>query len=112
MKYKRLSKEDLSHLEKEFVNYLASAQITAPDWEKIKTEEKEKAEELIDVFSDMVYDKVVTNIKFLEFRDNKTLNVYNMILETNFNPVKTSKKRTSRNLGEILVWKIVENSHF
>ncbi len=77
MKYKRLTNEELQALEKEFVNYLAAAQITAGDWEKMKKQEIEKAEELIDVFSDMVYEKVIGKIIFLEYRDKKTLNIYN-----------------------------------
>jgi hypothetical protein len=76
MKYKRLSAEELSHLEKEFVSFLAHAQITAHDWEKMKREENNKANELIDVFSDVVYDKVLKKIKFLEYRDSKTLNIF------------------------------------
>lgn len=77
MKYKRLRPEELQALEKEFVNFLASAQITGPDWEKMKEQELEKANELIEVFSDLVYDKVLRKIKFLEFRDAKTLNIFN-----------------------------------
>jgi len=76
MKYKRLTNEELQALEKEFVNYLAAAQITAGDWENMKKNEIKKAEELIDVFSDMVYEKVTGKINFLEYRDKKTLNIY------------------------------------
>lgn len=75
-KYKRLSNEELLALEKEFINFLSSMQITGPDWEKMKLNEAEKAEELIAVFSDVVYDKVLTKIKFLEYRDEKTLNIF------------------------------------
>lgn len=79
MKYKRLTVEELQHLEKEFVHFLSSAQITAQDWEKMKKNESEKAEELIDVFSDLVYDKVMRKMKHLEYRDEKTLNIYNCL---------------------------------
>lgn len=75
-KYKRLSNEELQALEKEFINFLSSMQITGPDWEKMKLNEAEKAEELIAVFSDVVYDKVLTKIKFLEYRDERTLNIF------------------------------------
>ena len=75
-KYKRLNNEELKALEKEFVNFLSSMQITGPDWEKMKKNEEGKAEELILVFSDVVYDKVLTKIKFLEYRDVKTLNIF------------------------------------
>ncbi|MES2590800.1 MAG: DUF6495 family protein [Bacteroidota bacterium] len=77
MKYKRLTSEELQALEKEFIHFLSSAQITGQDWLKMKEKELEKAEELIDVFSDMVYEKVMSKIKFLEYRDSKTLNIFN-----------------------------------
>ena len=76
MKYKRLTTEELQALEKEFVNYLSAAQITAGDWEKMKKNELQKAEELIDVFSDMVYENVMNKIKYLEYRDEKSLNIF------------------------------------
>ncbi len=76
MKYKRLTTEELKELEPEFVHFLAAAQITGADWDKMKKNELSKAEELIEVFSDMVYDKVMNKIKFLEYREQKTLNIF------------------------------------
>lgn len=76
MKYKRLNPEELQALEKEFVNFLAAAQITGSDWVKMKANELAKAEELIDVFCDVVYDKILRKIKYLEYRDAKTLNIF------------------------------------
>lgn len=77
MKYKRLTTEELTALEPEFINFLAAAQITGPDWDKMKKNERSKAEELIEVFSDMVYEKVLSKIKFLEYREKSTLNIFN-----------------------------------
>ena len=76
MKYRRLTEEELQALEQEFVNFLAAAQITGPDWEKMKINEPQVAEELIDAFSDLVYEKVLKNIQLLEYRDAKTLNIF------------------------------------
>lgn len=76
MKYKRLTTDELKALEPEFVHFLASAQITGSDWDKMKKNELEKANELIDVFSDVVYDKVLRKIKYLEYRDAKNLNLF------------------------------------
>jgi hypothetical protein len=76
MKYKRLTIDELTALQPDFVNFLASMQITAPDWEKMKLNEGEKANELVDVFSDVVYDKVLSRISYLEYRDAKTLNIF------------------------------------
>jgi hypothetical protein len=76
MKYKRLTTDELEILQEDFVRFLAAAQITGADWEKMKQNENEKANELIDVFSDMVYDKVLSKITYLEYRDTKTLNIF------------------------------------
>ncbi|HET6227414.1 MAG TPA: DUF6495 family protein [Bacteroidia bacterium] len=76
MKYKRLTTEELKALEPEFIHFLAAAQITGPDWDKMKKNELTKAEELIEVFSDMVYEKVLRKINFLEYREKKTLNIF------------------------------------
>ncbi len=76
MKYRRLNIEELKALEKEFVSFLAAAQITGVDWEKMKKEEANKAEELIDVFSDLVYERVMNKIQYLEYRDQKSMNIF------------------------------------
>jgi hypothetical protein len=76
MKYKRLTTGELKELQPEFVHFLAAAQITGPDWDAMKKNELSKAEELIEVFSDMVYEKVMSKIKFLEYRERKTLNIF------------------------------------
>jgi len=76
MKYKRLTPEELQALEPDFITFLASMQITGPDWEKMKKEENTQATELVNVFSDIVYDKVLGKISYLEYRDAKTLNIF------------------------------------
>jgi hypothetical protein len=76
MKYKRLTTEELKELQPEFIHFLAAAQITGADWDTMKKNERSKAEELIEVFSDMVYEKVMSKIKFLEYREKKTLNIF------------------------------------
>ncbi|MEO6904489.1 MAG: DUF6495 family protein [Bacteroidia bacterium] len=77
MKFKRLTIEELKELEPEFINFLSSAQITGKDWDTMKKNKIKKAEELIDVFSDMVYQKIMSKIQFLEYREEKTLNIFN-----------------------------------
>ena len=66
MKYKRLSNEELQELEAEFVNFLASNQVTAPEWLDLKDTNQERVEELISIFSDMVFDNVLKKIKYVE----------------------------------------------
>lgn len=66
MKYVRLSKEQLEKLHQEFINFLATQAITGEEWEKIKTEKPEVAEEELDVFSDIVWESVLTKAEYLE----------------------------------------------
>lgn len=66
MKYTRLSKEQFEELHKEFINFLATQSITADEWEKIKTEKPEVAEQELDVFSDLVWEGVLSQAKYLE----------------------------------------------
>lgn len=66
MKYKRLSEEELQMLEKEFVNFLIINGITAEDWEKLKKDEPGKASEIVDHFSDVIYETWLRKINYLE----------------------------------------------
>ena len=76
MKYRRLTKEELEELEQEFIKYLAVNTVTADDWKKIQKEDIERGEDLIDTFSDMVMEKALKNIKFLEHRSDTNLMLF------------------------------------
>ncbi|MCB0585436.1 MAG: hypothetical protein KDD06_08945 [Phaeodactylibacter sp.] len=76
MKYRRLHQDELENLEKEFVQFLASNQVTANEWEKLKAEEAEKAEQLIDIFSDIVFEKVIDDIEYLEYKTPKDIKAF------------------------------------
>lgn len=66
MKYTRLSKEQLEELHSEFINFLAAQQIDKSEWDLIKEHKPEVAEQEIDVFSDLIWEGVLTNAKYLE----------------------------------------------
>lgn len=66
MKYTRLTKEQLEELHEEFINFLASQSITAEEWEDIKTNKPEVAEQELDVFSDLVWHGVLEKVTYLE----------------------------------------------
>ncbi|WP_046757895.1 DUF6495 family protein [Kordia jejudonensis] len=66
MKYTRLTKEQLEELHQEFINFLATQSITADEWASIKAEKPEVAEQEIDVFSDLVWEGVLTRATYLE----------------------------------------------
>ena len=76
MRYRRLTNDELKELEKEFVRFLASNTVTGEDWEKIKKEDTEKAEGLIEMFSDIVFEKTISKIEYLEYRSPKDLKIF------------------------------------
>ena len=66
MKYKRLTKEQFEALHQEFVTFLATQSIDKAEWDKIKAQKPELAEQELDVFSDLIWEGVLTNANYLE----------------------------------------------
>ncbi|WP_419211785.1 DUF6495 family protein [Maribacter sp. X9] len=66
MKYIRLTKEQLEELHPEFINFLATQSITKEEWDTIKKEKPKVAEEELDIFSDLVWEGVLTKVSYLE----------------------------------------------
>lgn len=75
MKYRRLYREELAELRSDFIQFLSANSVTGKDWEAIKSSHPGKAEELIDIFSDIVWEKVLGRIHYLEFRTANRLQV-------------------------------------
>jgi hypothetical protein len=73
MKYRKLTKQELETLESEFIRFLASNTVTASDWEKIKKESPEKAEHLIEMFSDIVIGQTLERITYLDLKHPKDI---------------------------------------
>ena len=91
MKYARLTKEQLEELHPEFINFLATQSIDKIEWDDIKKNRPHVAEQEIDVFSDMIWEKALTNVTHLDhFSKNyiflfKCLPdvVYSFVIKTN-----------------------------
>lgn len=66
MKYKRLTKEQFEALHQEFITFLATQSIDKAEWDKIKAEKPEVAEQELDVFSDLIWEGVLKNANYLE----------------------------------------------
>ncbi|HTG67523.1 MAG TPA: DUF6495 family protein [Flavobacterium sp.] len=66
MKYTRLTKEQFEELHPEFTNFLATQSIDKAEWDKIKVEKPEVAEQELDVFSDLIWEGVLSKAEFLE----------------------------------------------
>lgn len=79
MKYRRLTKEELQELEQEFVRFLASNSVTADEWVQLKSDTPEKAEGLIDVFSDIVFENILSKVEYMEHKQKNLLRVYHFL---------------------------------
>lgn len=66
MKYSRLTKEQFEELHPEFINFLASQSIDKAEWDTIKENQPEVAEQELDVFSDLIWEGVLTKAEYLE----------------------------------------------
>lgn len=80
-KYRRLRSDELDVLEKEFVEFLVMNGIIADQWIKIKEEEKEVAEDMIILFSDVVFEGVLRKVKFLEIISKTDIKTFQCLEE-------------------------------
>lgn len=76
MKYRRLTTDELAELETEFVRFLAVQSIPADEWEKIKATDSARMGQLLDKFSEVVYEKVIANLTYLEYRTPKDIKTF------------------------------------
>lgn len=66
MKYARLTKEQFDALHTEFANFLASQHIDKQEWEALKKEKPETAEQELDIFSDLIWEGALQNANYIE----------------------------------------------
>ena len=66
MKYRCLTNEELNELEDEFKHFLISNNVYTEEWEELNKKKSKKVQELVEMFSDIVLDKSLKNIQFLE----------------------------------------------
>ena len=66
MKYTRLLKEQFEELHPEFARFLATQSIDKQEWDQLKAERPELAEQELDVFSDLIWEGVLSRASYLE----------------------------------------------
>lgn len=66
MKYTRLTNEQLEELHPEFATFLASQSIDKKDWDTIKTNHPEEVGKQITIFSDMIWERALDNVNFVD----------------------------------------------
>lgn len=76
MKYRRFTQNELLTLEPEFVRFLALNGIPADEWVRIKTTDDQKVEELIEQFSDAIFERTLRELEYLEFHEPKDIKTF------------------------------------
>jgi hypothetical protein len=61
-----LTKQQLEELQPEFVNFLATQSITGDEWKSLKEDKPEVAEDEVDIFSDLIWEGVLSKVSYLE----------------------------------------------
>lgn len=78
MKYIRLTREQFESLHEEFAKFLATQGVDKAKWDAIKKEQPEVAEQVLDVFSDIIWEGVLAKIDFLENNSPKKLFLFQL----------------------------------
>ncbi|MEM9920306.1 MAG: DUF6495 family protein [Bacteroidota bacterium] len=76
MKYRRLQKDELEELEPNFIRFLAAHSIGGDDWLRLKTENPAEVEQLISKFSDVVFEKTLKNLNYLQHNSPKDIKIF------------------------------------
>ncbi|APZ47580.1 hypothetical protein BW723_15375 [Polaribacter reichenbachii] len=76
MKYRQLTKEQFESLHSEFAHFLATQSIDAKEWNLIKKDKPEVAEEEMNIFSDIVWDDVLKKTNYLEHFSETSVNLF------------------------------------
>jgi len=78
MKYTRLTKEQFEALSSEFATFLAAQSIDKPQWDDIKTHDSTRTDELLDLFSDLIWEGVLNGAEYLEHYSEKHVFLFHL----------------------------------
>ena len=76
MKYRQLTKEQFENLHEEFAHFLASQSIDMKEWNQKKKEKPNVAEDEMNVFSDVVWDDVLSKTDYVEHFSKTSVNLF------------------------------------
>lgn len=76
MKYRILNAEERKIFDEDFKAFLITNGVHAEEWAAMNEHDPEKATSLVELFSDIVFDKVYQKIEFIEFRSTDSCLVF------------------------------------
>lgn len=110
MKYRQLTTEQLNEMHEEFAMFLATQKIDSDKWQEIKDTKPEMVAEEINLFSDLVWEKVLGKINYLTHFLGNNLNLFRFDKEQiNRIVIKCSKENFDFSKKEDYQW-FINNS--
>ena len=111
MEYKRLSKEQFEALHQEFATFLAAYSIDKKEWDLLKVQHLDRADSLLNEFSDLVWNDVLKKNLFVEHFNPKHLFLFECLEEQmNLILVKTEDNLIDLTSEEGINW-LEDNMH-
>mgnify|MGYP000002536440 FL=1 len=95
MRFRRLNSEELFSLETEFKQFLVIHALYDEEWRLLAEENPEKAEQFIELFSDLVLEKVYNQVSFLVHFSSTMVSFFDM----RNNPLKAYHIKCSEGLS-------------
>jgi hypothetical protein len=76
MKFRTLTIEELTSLKDEFVKFLVVNGIEATQWQKMKSEDIIQSQQIINAFSDFIFERIIAKANYIDFFDGKSLKLF------------------------------------
>lgn len=76
MKYRILTDDELKELEEDFKHFLIANHVYDDEWVRLNKANDNRVLELIEKFSDIVFEKALGNIKFLEYLNKSGISAF------------------------------------
>ena len=76
VKYRKLDLDELKNLEPEFVQFLSSNGIDADKWVSLKEESPQVVENIVNQFSNIVFDKILDKVLLVESRSPGAIQLF------------------------------------
>ena len=76
MRFRLLSDLELKELSEDFTQFLIVQGLDDETWRKINKENKEKALQIVEVFSDTVFLKVYSKVQFMSFTSEQVFSIF------------------------------------
>ena len=93
MRYHKLSEAQLHDMHEEFAVFLATQGINKKEWDRIKEKEPSRIEDFLVSFSDLVWEKILSECSYFEFTTSDQIFLF----------------KTEKDKAEVLVVKIDTN---